>query len=79
MNDINVQNTDDPQTVKILENLSSTLAATAQNRGPTNSAEVHESSANNSRSNNNNTGVKAAIAQLLQQQGIRVNGKFDIR
>jgi hypothetical protein len=81
-----VQNVENPETVRILENLSSTLAATAQSSAlstrpqPTTSnsnSDIQDSSqdnANKSRLNTNNVGVKAAIAQLLQQQGIRVMG-----
>jgi serine/threonine protein kinase len=83
---LNVKNVENPETVRILENLSSTLAATAQSSAlstrpqPTTSnsnSDIQDSSqdnANKSRLNTNNVGVKAAIAQLLQQQGIRVMG-----
>jgi len=81
-----VQNVENPETVRILENLSSTLAATAQSSAlsarpqPTTSnsnsdiQDLSQDNANKSRLNANNIGVKAAIAQLLQQQGIRVMG-----
>jgi hypothetical protein len=81
-----VQNVENPETVRILENLSSTLATTAQSSAlstrpqPTTSnsnsdiQDLSQDNANKSRLNANNVGVKAAIAQLLQQQGIRVMG-----
>lgn len=76
---------DQPETIRILENLASTLAVSAQpislaakSQHSSNPSESHESSQEyslqNSKQNSRNSGVKAVLAQLLQQQGIRVMG-----